>query len=57
MKKEHPLVANGAAADKKRLSAFVFLLALSVVAGYGSLSETVQQALNQSHDLRMVVIS
>ena len=51
------MVVDRTAADKKRLSAFVFLLALSVVAGYGSLSETVQQALNQSHDLRMVVIS
>jgi exosortase len=47
MKKDHPLVVNGTAADKKRLSAFVFLLALSVVAGYGSLIETARLALNQ----------
>jgi exosortase len=54
MKKDHPLVVDEAAADKqqlpadkKRLSAFVFLLALSVVAGYGSLIETARLAFNQ----------
>jgi exosortase len=47
MKNDHPLVVDGAAADKKRLSAFVFLLALSVVAGCGALIETARLALNQ----------
>ena len=47
MKEDHPLVVDRTAADKKRLSAFVFLLTLSVVAGYGSLIETARLALNQ----------
>ena len=47
MKKDPPLVVDRTAADKMRLSAFVFLLALSVVAGYGSLIESARLALNQ----------
>lgn len=47
MKKDHPLVVDGTTADKKRLSAFAFLLALSVVAGYGPLIETTRLALNR----------
>lgn len=47
MNEDHSLVVNGTAADKKRLSAFVFLLTLSVVAGYGSLIETARLVLNQ----------